>query len=419
MMIKNIIFFLSISIYFCFAQSGSSSPFSSAGLGDINFRGTQVTRFMGGLDVFSDSIHANLNNPASYGDLKLTTYSLGVHYKSNLMMSQESNEHKAIAALDYLAVGIPAGKFGFGFGLIPYSSIGYKIQSIINNDKEASILNNYQGSGGLNQAFLSIGFPLLKYFTTGITMNYGFGTLFYRTSQFKENVNLGTFLSNSSSLSGFNYLISINAKIPIKKQYNFRVMYSIEPSSDFNSRNERTIYTQDINGTRISDFEEVNLDLIGRKETKLSLSKKTKFGFGFGKSKKWFVGVQKNSINSAIFGTEFMEKENIKYSSGSQFSIGGFYLPNFSSLTSYWKRIVYRFGFRKENTGLIFNSFPLEETSFSFGVGLPMAGFSNANIGFEFGRRGEKSKSFIQENFFAFRIGFSLNDKWFLKRKYN
>ncbi len=92
----------------------------------------------------------------------------------------------------------------------------------------------------------------------------------------------------------------------------------------------------------------------------MSLSEKIKYGFGFGKSKKWFVGVQQNSINSVIFGSEFMEKDNIKYSSGTQFSIGGFYLPNFSSLTSYWKRIVYRFGYRSENTGLIFNSFPFE-----------------------------------------------------------
>ena len=80
-----------------------------------------------------------------------------------------------------------------------------------------------------------------------------------------------------------------------------------------------------------------------------------------------------------------LKKDNIKYSSGTQFSLGGFYLPNFSSLTSYWKRIVYRFGYRRENTGLVFNSFPLKETAFSFGVGLPMAGFSNTNIGFEVG----------------------------------
>ena len=239
---------------------------------------------MVGIDVFSDSIHANLNNPASYGDLKLTTYSLGIHYKSNLMMSQDNKEYKAIAALDYLAVGIPAGKFGFGFGIIPYSSVGYRIESINNNDQGVSIINNYQGSGGLNKAFLSIGFPFLKYFTSGITVNYGFGTLLYRTSQFKENVNLGTFLSNSSSLSGLNYQVSINSKIPIKKEYFFRLMYSFQPSSDFNSRNERIIYTQDIGGTRISDYDEVNLNTIGMSETKLSLSEKIKYGFGFGKS---------------------------------------------------------------------------------------------------------------------------------------
>ncbi len=418
MILKKIIFFFTISFTYCFSQAGSSSPFSAAGLGDINFRGTQVTRFMGGLDVFSDSIHANLNNPASYGDLKLTTYSLGIHYKTNLMMSTDSRKYKAIAALDYLAVGIPAGKFGFGFGLIPYSSIGYKIQSM-HNDDGISKINMHQGSGGLNQVFLTIGFPLFKYFTTGVTMNYGFGTLFYRTSQFKENVNLGTFLSNSSSISGFSYQVSFNAKIPIKKQYMFRVMYSIEPNVNFDSRNERTIYTQDINGTRISDFEEIDLGIIGKKETKLPLFEKKKFGFGFGKTKKWFVGFQKNSINSTIFRTEFIETDNIRYASGSQFSIGGFYIPNFFSLRSYWKRVVYRFGYRRENTGLIFNSFPLKETSFSFGLGLPMAGFSNANVGVEFGRRGEKNKFFIQETFFTFRIGFSLNDKWFLKRKYN
>ena len=31
--------------------------------GRRSFNGTQATRHMGGLDVFTDSIHANLNNP--------------------------------------------------------------------------------------------------------------------------------------------------------------------------------------------------------------------------------------------------------------------------------------------------------------------------------------------------------------------
>ena len=90
-------------------QNASASPYSFAGLGELNFRGTQVNRFMGGLDVYTDSIHANLTNPASYGELKLTTYSLGIHYKSNLMADETFSKNGQTATLDYLAVGIPTG----------------------------------------------------------------------------------------------------------------------------------------------------------------------------------------------------------------------------------------------------------------------------------------------------------------------
>ena len=74
------------------AQSGSSSPYSGTGLGERNFNGTQATRHMGGLDVFTDSINANLNNPASYGFLKVTTYSVGVHYKNNNIASSSETQ---------------------------------------------------------------------------------------------------------------------------------------------------------------------------------------------------------------------------------------------------------------------------------------------------------------------------------------
>ena len=56
----SLLFILMTSIVL--AQSGSASPYSSGGLGERNFSGTQATRHMGGLDVFTDSIHANLNN---------------------------------------------------------------------------------------------------------------------------------------------------------------------------------------------------------------------------------------------------------------------------------------------------------------------------------------------------------------------
>jgi hypothetical protein len=65
------------------------------------------------------------------------------------------------------------------------------------------------------------------------------------------------------------------------------------------------------------------------------------------------------------------------------------------------------------------NNIPLTETGISFGVGLPLGSLSNANIGIEISRRGEKDPNLIQETYVAMQIGLSLNDIWFIKRKYN
>jgi hypothetical protein len=50
---------------------------------------------------------------------------------------------------------------------------------------------------------------------------------------------------------------------------------------------------------------------------------------------------------------------------------------------------------------------------------LPFQGFSNINLGFEVGRRGTTNAGLIQEDFFSIRLGLSLNDRWFVKNKYN
>ena len=72
-MIKNLVkIFLLIFTNIALSQSGTNSPYSYTGLGEVNFRGNQINRFMGGLEVYNDSIHANLGNPSSYARLLLT-----------------------------------------------------------------------------------------------------------------------------------------------------------------------------------------------------------------------------------------------------------------------------------------------------------------------------------------------------------
>jgi len=104
------------------------------------------------------------------------------------------------------------------------------------------------------------------------------------------------------------------------------------------------------------------------------------------------------------------------------------YIPNYASITSYWKRIAYRAGFRQESSGVVVNAIPLDEIGMSFGVSLPLggfysaanvAGYSNLNLGIELGERGVNTDGLVRERFWTIRIGLSLNDLWFIKRQYN
>ena len=54
----------------------------------------------------------------------------------------------------------------------------------------------------------------------------------------------------------------------------------------------------------------------------------------------------------------------------------------------------------------------------SFGLSLPVKGFSNITLVGEYGKRGTTTANLIKENEFNLRIGFTLNDKWFQRTKY-
>ncbi|MDB9779790.1 hypothetical protein OAB54_06065 [Flavobacteriaceae bacterium] len=404
---------------FIFAQSNTSSPYSIGGLGEIAFKGNAINRLMGGLDIVSDSLHANLNNPASLGDLKLVTYGLGLNYKSTKLSSSASNESVTSASIDYLVVAIPTKKFTFGFGILPATSVGYRLQSVIEGDDINNVVNRNEGFGGLNQTFLSIGFKVFEFLNFGVSANYNFGRITNESSRQEQNIDFGTFFTKTSSLAGFNYRFATQLKIPLTSKVRLDAMAYYVPNNSLTATNESVYFTRSVTTQDLGDFENVNLAAINLDETTISLGNQYSFGLGITKDKKWFVGGQYSRRNSADYVNNFISLDNITYANGSRLSFGGFYLPDYSSITSYWKRIVYRTGVRFEDTGVLFNNQPLKETGISFGVSLPMAGFSNANIGFEFGKRGSQDNGLIQESYWNLIVGLSLNDIWFIKRKFN
>ena len=404
---------------FIFAQSNSSSPYSIGGLGELAFKGNAINRHMGGLDIVSDSLHANINNPASLGDLKLVTYSLGLNYKTTKLSSSATNESVTSASIDYLVVAIPTKKFTFAFGILPATSVGYRLQSIIEGEDINNVVNRNEGYGGLNQTFFSIGFKVFNFLNFGVSANYNFGKITNESSRQEQNIDFGTFFTKNSSLVGFNYRFATQFKIPLTPKVRLDAMAYYVPKNSLTATNESVYFTRSVTTQDLGDFENVDLAAVNLKETNISLGDQYSFGLGITKDKKWFVGGQYSQRNSADYVNNFISLDNITYANGSRLSFGGFYLPDYSSITSYWKRIVYRAGVRFEDTGVLFNNQALNDTGISFGVSLPMAGYSNANIGVEFGKRGSQDNGLIQESYWNLIVGLSLNDIWFIKRKFN
>ncbi|MFV8378876.1 hypothetical protein [uncultured Flavobacterium sp.] len=399
-----------------FAQEGTSSPYSFYGIGDVRFKGTLENRSMAGVAVEQDSIHMNLQNPASYANLKLTTFTLGGTYGTTTLKNNTESANATRTTLDYLAVGLPLGKFGFGFGLIPYSSVGYKIESISDSGTENN--KRFNGTGGLNKAFFGVGYKIAPNFNIGADVNYNFGKIESNNLEFITGVPIGTRELNSADLSGVNFNLGMMYQTKIYKKISIfsSLTYSLE--STLTSKNTRNISTVIYN----SNFDLAVVDALDdvKTEASLTLPSKISLSAGIGEARKWLVGGKIAYGKTSGQANEYNDAANVGYGKYGSVSLGGYYIPNYNSFSNYAKRIVYRAGLKYEKTGLVINSESINDMGLTFGLGLPITGsFSNVNFGFELGKKGTTKANLVQENYANLSVSFSLNDKWFEKRKFN
>jgi hypothetical protein len=400
-----------------FAQEGTSSPYSFYGLGDIKFKGTPDVRAMGGLGIAYDSIHINLLNPASYSKLKITNFVVGGTTTFNDFSNEQTREKAKRTSLDYLALGLPLGKkFGASFGLMPFTSVGYKVQQI--NPEDESRSSRYNGSGGINRAFLGLGYNINDNLSVGADFQYNFGNIDTETVVFIQDVILGSREKNSSNIKGIssNFAVLYNRKLTNKLNLVSSIRYA--PQARLNSINQRNIGTVSYSSSGIQIVhgnQDINVN-----DTKLVIPSKYVFGSGIGEAKKWFIGAEYTFQENSNLGNRFDDIKNVVFENSQKIVIGGYFIPKYNSFTSYWSRINYRAGLRYENTGLVINSKAINDYGINFGLGLPVGGtFSNINLGFEYGKKGTIYNNLVEENYFNISVGLSLNAVWFEKRKYD
>jgi hypothetical protein len=417
-MVKRFIVLLGILISgFTQAQNGSSSPYSFYGIGDVKFKGGFENRNMGGLAIYADSIHLNFQNPAANAALRLTTFTVGGTNNWNRIQASSGSQQVQRATIDYLAVGLPLGKLGASFGVMPFTSVGYKNRNVF-TENELEKTSIFEGNGGVNRVFLSFGYELSKKLSVGLSMNYDFGTIETSSTEYITGIETGTEELDNSNLNGFVANFGLIYKSPITDKLTGYGSFTFTPEASLKTTNTRSLSIVSFSSTAGNIY--IDGQTIDVPDETIILPSKISFGAGLGQTNVWMAGAQFTTQLSSNFGNRFDDILNTTYEPSYQLSVGGFYVPKFNSFRSYFSRVTYRAGIRYENTGLKIQNESITDFGTNFGLGLPIGGaFSKLNVGLEIGKRGTLNQNLVKENYYNLTIGITINDKWFQKIKYD
>jgi len=145
------------------AQNNTYSPYSRYGLGELNPTTFAHNAGMGGayIALKPDSlmpIFINTGNPAAYSLIRLTSLEVGGRYAYSNFTGTSSSLKKWNTNFSYAALGFPIRNNGGAcIGIMPFTNVGYDLQTIIPESTIGDVTYLYSGTGGLNKVFAGYG----------------------------------------------------------------------------------------------------------------------------------------------------------------------------------------------------------------------------------------------------------------------
>lgn len=429
------VFFLVLIALPLFSIAQENSPYSRYGIGNLVPTGNLLNRSMGGISAgFADPVSINFLNPATYSNLAYTTFDVGAQVDSRKIKS--NNPPAAFtsnnAIISYLQIGFPLlngnkkalknqTSWGLNFGLRPVSKVNYRIQKnsrITNIDSLQSI---YEGSGGVNEAFVGTGVKV-KNFSFGFNLGYTFGIKNYSTRLTFINDSVDYLKSNSATNTSFGGAF-IQAGVQYVKALTKDETIRI---GAYGRLKQTTNGKQDIlRETFIYNAATGNPDRLDSVYNQTASPGKVilpaNFGIGFTiENPHLTYGADleiNNWSNYSFYGQKDAVKNTWMAKAGLQ------YLPLTTS-RKYWNYVKYRAGVYF-GPDYITAGNNLPQYGITLGGGFPLklkrsfyeTQYSVMNIMLDYGSRGNKNNQ-IRESIFRIGVGFALSDIWFIRQKY-
>jgi hypothetical protein len=393
------------------------SPYTINGIGEISSLSFAQNAGMGGVGVSYGNVwYINNQNPALLTTNLMSSFQMGIQGDSRSVSNGDINERTTSGNLRYLAFSWPvvSGKYTTSIGLLPYSSVNYNVtNSEIINGSGAVVNYNFRGDGGLSQAFWAHGVKIVKGVSVGLRASYVFGAI--------QNEILATTSNETAYLSAYDETTTysdanFSAGLYLRKSLNedytmhFGMTYDLSTSL----QGERLGVLQRRNfANQISPIDTI----INTTNASFNLPTSITFGATLEKLNKFTFGVELN-IQDWSSDAGFAN-DNTKFNNKIRFSVGGEYVPDYIDVNSYLNRISYRAGFTYENSPYLVNNQQINDLGVSFGLSLPVSLASSLDMAFKVGQNGTLANDLIRERYFKITIGATVNDRWFVRRKYD
>ncbi|TWI91479.1 hypothetical protein [Chitinophaga japonensis] len=406
-----------------------NSPYSRYGLGDLNINQHVINRGMGGVSqAYNDPQSVNFVNPASYSNLVLTTFDIAVEGGARTISNADNQRFRSgLGSISYIQLGIPIRpKLGVVMGLRPVTRVSYNVlqngEITFFDTLKIPVAYQYEGNGGLYQLYAGGGVGIGPV-SIGFNAGYLFGNIenstkaIYPPSQYifpsrhSRRVSYGSFFYNM----GLQY----RAKLGNDLDLTFGATGSLKQtlSARRESMRETLIYDASSN-----DYTTQDTAFYAKGERgDITYPQQLGGGIMLRKLDKFTIG--------ADFTTEKWEEyrnygEQDSVRNSWKMSLGGQFVPNPRATSGYWNRVTYRLGAYYGTDYLKLNGQDMTMYGFSVGAGLPVRRqaysnqFSVINVAFEIGHRGN-NETVLKETWYRVVLGFTLNDRWFIKRKYD
>src|SRR5690606_26892654 len=360
---------------------------------------------------------------AAYSALALTTVDVGVFGNITQLSQNQRSENSYNFSLSHINFGIPLGRpGGISFGIMPFSDVGfsYAIPGMIDT---TSIQTVYAGAGGTTKAYLGYGVQLSKRFSVGANVSYIFGTLENISSvEFPNDIGaLNVRTDSSQYVNGFSFDYGAQYFQPLGNNVSLTIGYSGTAGTSLNTNASRVVTRTPTSVEH--DVENLPIDTVhtyeGQKQ-QIAMPMKHSVGFSVAKGNSWMVG---GDVNYAKWSSYRVGGHNPNLTDSYGFAVGGQITPDITSV-NYFNVVDYRLGFKYNKSYMNIGNQDINKMALTVGFGFPLpslfgSSFYKINFSTEFGQMGTLSDNLVRERYINFILGFTLNDRWFQRRRYD